>query len=78
MRRTGKRQINHIVERINNYHKQAFQLDHNGQGYRLMTKGGARDISPRLKSTMMRLWLEAFEIGIDIANEQWRKDELNA
>lgn len=67
MTRTGKAAIHHIVSRINANNRTTLQLDHNAQGYRLMTHGGVRDISPRLKPTMMRLWLEAFEIGIDHA-----------
>ena len=68
MQRTGKLALNQIISRINKYHDEFLQLDHNAQGYRLMTHQGSRDLSPRLKPTMMRLWLEAFEIGLDYAN----------
>lgn len=62
MQRTGIVALRMVVGRINERFGTDFYLDSNAQGYRLSIK--AEDYSPRLKATMMRLWLEAFEAGL--------------
>ena len=45
-----------------------YTLDHDATGWRLeimVSGGGSRNISPRLKKTPMGRWLSAFAAGID-------------
>lgn len=64
MQHTGKVELNMVVNRINERFQLPLSLDHDAQGYRLYDRKLGRLYSPRLKPTMMRLWLEAFEEGL--------------
>lgn len=66
---TTKTQLRATVERLQ---RAGFDIDiHWAYGQpRCTTKDEGRDLSPRLSTGEMRLWLDGFECG---ANQQWEK-----
>ena len=63
--RTTKADLEAIVQRLNAITEGNYSIDGAYGGFRLVSGGGGRDISPRLTKSELAGWIEAFIAGFD-------------
>lgn len=63
--------IQEHLNRINQRFATTYEIDRMAGGVRITTKGGSRNVSPRLPVGRMANWLDGFETALD---EQGRRD----